>query len=99
VKKIILSEHFWKCYTNFWNLVAPIVNGLQDLNAKIPCMGKLLHIMRELKKHALALQKKLFCLASHLAIPLKELFCEQWKMVEIDLHYARALLSPYLLHN
>jgi len=60
VKKIILSEHFLKHCTNFGDLVAPIVYGLRDLDAKIPCMGKVLHIVKEFQKHVFTLQRKHF---------------------------------------
>ncbi len=55
VKKTILNEHFWAHGTNFQELVAPMVFGLCDFDAKMPCMGKVLHIMRNLEKHVFAL--------------------------------------------
>ena len=45
------------------------------------------------------LDQEPFRLASVLAEPLVEAFKAQWEMVETDLHYAGALLNPYLLED
>ncbi len=79
--------------------MAPLVFDLHDLDAKMPCMDKVLHIMRNLEKNVFALQKEPFGLSLNLAIPFEESFCNRREMVEINLHYVGVLLNPYLLHN
>ena len=54
--------------------MAPMVFGLGDLDAKTPCMGKVLHVMRNLEKHVFSLRKEPFGLSSDLAIPIEKLF-------------------------
>jgi hypothetical protein len=34
-----------------------------------------------------------------MADPMEDAFYNRWTMVKLDLHYADALLNPYLLHN
>jgi len=94
-----MSEHFWKRCTNFKDLVKPIVYGLCDLYAKMLCMGKVLHIMKKLHKHVFALDQKPFKLVLDIAKLLKKAFKAQRAMVKTILHYAKALLNPYLLHD
>ncbi len=53
-------------------------------------------VMKTLEWHALILQDQLFSLWSNLADVMKEQFYYQWKMLTINLHYARALFNPYL---
>ena len=99
VRETILDDQFWLRCVNIKDVLAPVVHGLRDLNAKTPCMGKVLHITRKLEEHVLTLSEKPFYLSSHLAIPLVKSFYERRKMVETDLHYAGALLNPYLLQD
>ena len=99
VKRYILEEHYWDQWTNLRGLVAPVVYGLRDLDAKTPCMGKVLHIMRNLEKHVLSLEGHPFRLVANLAEPLERSFFKRHEMGETDLHYAGALLNPYLLHD
>ena len=37
-------------------MVAPVVYALRDFDAKEPCMGKVLHILRNLENHVLSLR-------------------------------------------
>ena len=95
----VVDEHFWDRLTNVRELTAPVVFGLRDLDAKTPCMGKVLHIMRNLEKHVFGLRRAPFCLDLDQAIPLEESFVKRRQMGGTNLHYAGALLNPYLLHN
>ncbi len=79
--------------------MALVVFGLRDLDAKTPCMGKVLHIMRNLEKHVFSLRQEPFGLSSDLAIPIEKSFGKRREMVQTDLHYRGALLNPYLLHD
>lgn len=99
VAEDILNDHIWNRLTNVREVTAPIVYGLRDLDAKTPCMGKVLHIMRNLREHVYSLREAPFSLAPSLAEPLEKSFCKRQQMGETDLHYAGALLNPYLLHD
>ena len=99
IKRVVLDEHFWERCTNFREMVAPVVYALREFDAKEPCTGKALHIIRELEKHVLALHKEPFCLDKDLAAIAREDFYARKRMMTTDLHCAGALLNPYLLHD
>ena len=67
IKSAVLDEHFWERCTNFQEMVALVVYALREFDAKEPCMGKVLHILRDLEKHVLALRIEPFNLDSNLA--------------------------------
>jgi hypothetical protein len=70
--------------------------ALQDFDAK----GLyILHIFRNLEKHVLDLKGEPFMLDCNLADAMEDAFYSQWEMVKTNLHYAGALLNPYLLYN
>ena len=99
VKTLVLDEHFWERCTNFREMVAPVVYTLREFDAKEPCMGKALHILRDLEKHVLALRSEPFNLDSDLADIAEDEFYARKQMITTDLHSAGALLNPYLLHD
>jgi hypothetical protein len=99
VKEYVLNEHFWERCTNFHEVVAPVMWALWDFDGKGPCMGKILHIFRNLEKHVVSLRGKSFMLDHDMADPMEDVFYNHWTMVKIDLHYVGALLNPYLLHD
>ena len=99
VKAAILDEHFWNRCTNVRDCLAPLVYALRDFDGKRPCMGKVLHIMNRLGKHVLGLRNEPFHLDPQKAEALEKSYWERRNMVETDLHYAGALLNPYLLHD
>jgi hypothetical protein len=102
VKEYVLNEHFWKRCTNFREVVAPMMWALHNFDGKGPCMGKILHIFRKLEKHVVSLRGELFRLDHDMADPMEDAFYNCWTMVltmKTDLHYAGALLNPYLLHD
>jgi Protein of unknown function (DUF 659)/hAT family C-terminal dimerisation region len=99
VKRLVLDEHFWERCTNFREMVAPVVYALREFDAKEPCMGKVLHIIRDLEKHVLALRTEPFNLDSDLADVAEDEFHARKRMITTDLHSAGALLNPYLLHD
>jgi hypothetical protein len=45
------------------------------------------------------LRDKPFRLDHDMADPMEDAFYNRWTMVKTDLHYAGALLNPYLLHD
>ena len=91
VYNTVVDEHFWDRLTNVREVTGPIVFGLRDLDAKMPCMEKVLHIMRNLDKHVFSLRGAHFSLSIDLAVPLEESFVKQQEMGETDLHYAGTL--------
>jgi hypothetical protein len=99
VKEYVLNEHFLEQCTNFREVVAPVMWTLRDFDGKGPCMGKILHIFRNLKKHVLSLRGELFRLDHDMVDPMEDAFYNHWTMVKTDLHYEGALLNLYLLHD
>ena len=99
VKKIIEGSEFWRTCKNFVQLVGPVVYGLRDVDAKTPCTGKVLQIMRKIRKHMVALVNPPFRFNDEEVKPLRAAFQARWKLVENDLMYAAALLNPYLLED
>ena len=73
--------------------------ALQDFNGKDPYMEKILHSFRNLKKHVVSLKGKSFRLVHNMANPMEDAFYNCWTMVRTYLHYAGALLNPFLLHD
>ena len=99
IKTVVLNEHFWDHCTNFQEMVAPVVYALREFDAKEPSMDKVLAILRNLEKHVLALRTEPFNLDSDFADLAKKQFYARKQMISTDLHSARALLNPYLLHD
>jgi hypothetical protein len=99
VKEYVLNEHFWERCTNFCEVVALVMWALRDFNDKDPCMRKILHIFRNLEKHVVSLRGEPFKLDHDMADPMEDAFYNRWTMVKTDLHYAGALLNPYLFHD
>jgi hypothetical protein len=52
-----------------------------------------------LEKHVLSLRGEPFRLDHNWANTMEDAFYNRWRMVRTYLHYAGALLNPYLLHN
>jgi hypothetical protein len=95
----VLNEHFWERCINFCEVVAPIMWALRDFDGKGPCRGKILHIFRNLEKYVLSLRSESFRLDHDMADAIEDVFYNHWTMVRTDLHYAGALLNPYLFYN
>jgi hypothetical protein len=99
VKEYVLNEHFWEQCTNFREVVEPVMWALRDFDGKDPCMKKILHNSRNLEKHVVSLRDEPCRLYHYMADPMEDAFYNRWTMVKIDLHYAGALLNPYLLYD
>jgi hypothetical protein len=101
-KKVIdyvLNEHFWEQCTSFRKVVALVMWALWDFDGKGPCMEKILHIFCNLEKHVVSLRGEPFRLNHNMTDPNEDAFYNHWTMVKKDLHYAGALLNPYLLYD
>jgi hypothetical protein len=99
VKEYVLYEHFWEQCTNFREVVAPVMWVMWDFDGKDPCMGKILHSFHNLEKHIISLRGELFRLDHDMTDLMEDAFYNRWTMVKTDLHYAGALLNPYLFLN
>jgi hypothetical protein len=64
-------------------VVAPVMWALHDFDGK----------------HILRLRGEPFRLDCNLVDTTEDVFYSQWGMVTTNLHYAGALLNPYMLHN
>jgi hypothetical protein len=62
-------------------------------------MEKILHIFRNLEKHTVSFRGEPFRLLHDMVDPTEDAFYNLWTMVKTDLHYADALMNPYLLHD
>jgi hypothetical protein len=89
-------DEFWDSCANFVHMVEPILMSLRAFDNKQPYMGGAWLIMKTLEKHVLSLWDPPFELPSNLADVIEDQFYQSWKMLMTDLHYARALLNPYL---
>jgi hypothetical protein len=73
--------------------------GFRWQRLKDPCMGKILHIFRNLEKHVVSFRDEPFRLDHDMAAAMEDAFYNRWTMVKTDLHSAGALLNPYLLYD
>ncbi len=71
--------------------------SLRAFDGKQACMGRVWLIMKTLGQHVLSLQDPSFELPLNLADVIEDQFYHSWKMLTIELHYARVLFNPYLL--
>ena len=78
------------------HLVEPVIVTLRTFDGQIPAMGRTWLAMNNLRKHVFSLRDAPFLLDSIIAIHFEEQFKQRWKMMLTDLHYAAALLNPYL---
>ena len=72
------------------------MKALQVFDGKEPAMAKAWLIMNNLRKHIFKLRYPPFSLTPAIAEEIEENFMKRWDMMLTDLHYARAMLNPYL---
>ena len=96
VRQTILDETFWGRCENFVHLVEPALVTLRTFDGQKPAMGRAWLAMNNLKNHVFALRDAPFLLDPVIASRFEEQFNSRWKMMLTDLHYAGALLNPYL---
>ena len=77
-------------------MVEDIIKALRMFGGKEPAMGKTWLTMNNLKKYIFRLRYPSFLLTPAIVEEIEENFMKQWDMMLIDLHYARAMLNPYL---
>lgn len=99
VRATILDESFWHRCANFDFIVAPVLKALRTFDGQTPAMGVAWITMKKLKEHVFNLRKEPFNLPEEIANHLESSFMARWKKMRTDLHYAAALLNPYLASN
>ena len=72
------------------------MKALWVFDGKEPAMGKAWLTMNNLRKHIFRLWYTPFSLTPAIAEEIEENFMKRWDMMLTDLHYAGAMLNPYL---
>ena len=96
VRNTILDDTFWVRCENFVHLVEPAIVTLRTFDGQTPAMGRAWLAMNNLRKHVFGLRNAPFSLDPTIATRFEKQFIWRWKMMMTDLHYAGALLNPYL---
>ena len=96
VRSHVLDENFWRRCRNYTYMVEDVMKALQVFDGKEPAMGKAWLTMNNLRKHIFRLQYAPFLLTLAIAEEIEENFMKRWDMMLTDLHYAGAMLNPYL---
>ena len=96
VRSHVLDENFWRRCQNYTYMVEDVMKALRVFDGKEPAMGKAWLTMNNLRKHIFRLRYAPFSLTPAIAEEIEENFMKRWDMMLTDLHYARAMLNPYL---
>jgi hypothetical protein len=97
VRRRVRKDEFWRRCLNFVHMVEPVLIALREFDGKRPAMGKAWIVMKKVEKHVLALRDPPFSLEAEYAEHAERAFYTRWTMMLTDLHYAAALLNPFLL--
>ena len=79
-------------------MVKLVIKALRVFDGCTPTMAKAWLEMNNLKRHMFSLQEPDFNLLAPMATRLEVQFIHKWDMVLTDLHYAGALLNPFLMN-
>ena len=93
------DSEFWQSSTNYCTVMKAIVAALKEFDGKQPCMGNVYMTMRALRHHVVALHNAPFNMPNDLVQSLEVALRNREVMVASDLHYAGALLNPYLIKD
>ena len=96
VRSHVLDENFWRRCRNYTYMVEDVMKALRVFDGKEPAMGKAWLTMNNLRKHIFRLWYAPFSLTLAIAEEIEENFMKRWDMMLTDLHYAGAMLNPYL---
>ena len=77
-------------------VVEPVLIALREFDGKIPAMPRAWVIMSTLKVHVYSLREEPYMLPHETARKYEHAFDRRWEMMLTNLHYAAALLNPYL---
>ena len=96
VRSHVLDENFWRRCQNYTYMVEDVMKALRVFNGKEPAMGKAWLTMNNLRKYIFGLRYAPILLTPAIAEEIEENFMKRWDMMLTDLHYAGAMLNPYL---
>jgi hypothetical protein len=96
VRATILSQNFWHRCQNYVHMVEDVLKALRVFDGREAAMRRAWLTMNNLKKPIFNLRNPPFNLPTHITTTLEENFTKRWDMMLTDLHYAGALLNPYL---
>ena len=96
VRSHVLDENFWRRCRNYTYKVEDVMKALRVFDEKEPAMEKAWLTMNNLRKHIFRLRYPPFSLTLAIAEEIEENFMKRWDMTLTDLHYAGAMLNPYL---
>jgi hypothetical protein len=96
VRATVLEGNFWHRCQNYVHMVEDVLKALRVFDGQEAAMGRAWLTMNNLKKHIFNLRNPPFNLPVRIATTLEENFTKRWDMMLMDLHYACALLNPYL---
>jgi hypothetical protein len=101
LRRLILGHdsEFWQSCTNYCIVIKAAVAALKECDGKQPCMDNIYMIMRAVRHHVAALHNAHFNMPSNLVEPLEVALRNREALVASDLHYAGALLNPYLIKD
>jgi hypothetical protein len=77
-------------------MVIPVVKALRVFDGKAPSMELAWKVMHDLQTHIQSFTQPPFHLEIDLAEQALENFCDRWRLMKTDLHWAGAMLNPML---
>lgn len=96
VVRTIEDATFWQRCANYLHLTEPVLKALRVFDGKEPAMGRAWLAMHNLRDHVYKLRLPPYSVRDDIAVTCEESFEARWDMVFTDLHYAGALLNPYI---
>ena len=96
VRQTIRDDGFWHQCDNFTHLVKPALVALRTFDGSQPAMGKAWITMSNLKDHVYSLRGSPCFFPPVMATRMELRFDRRWDMMHTDLHYAAALLNPWV---
>jgi hypothetical protein len=98
VRDTIRDDGSWQQCENFEHMVKPVIKALRVFDGSTPAMAKAWLEMNNLKRYVFSLWNPDFNLPTPMAARLEAQFVQRWEMMITDLHYAGALLNPFLMN-
>lgn len=99
VRRSIRQDGFWDSCENFLFMVTPVLEVLRVFDGKQPSMGKAWLVMHNLQSHVQKFPNPPFNLDGDIAERALDQFQSRWSLMLTDLHWAGALLNPFLIGN
>ena len=96
VRQFIRSDEFRNTCKTFLYMVILVVKARSVFDGNVPAMGLAWRIMHDLQTHVCGFSRPPFCLSAELAANAMLTFQNKWRLMLTDLHWARAMLNPFL---